>query len=161
MKLLALTLCAALCGAFLVSAPAPALAQDAGALAAPAAAPAPAAEAAEAPDLAERAEADPLAVGLELVDAVRKGNWRLAIALGLALLMVLGAKARDKVKWFRGDRGGALLVMGLSLAGALATALASDAALDWKLFLGAAGVAWTAVGGYTWFKRLVWPKDTD
>lgn len=95
----------------------------------------------------------------DLVSAVKDGNWRLVVSLLLGIVMFAGAKFRDKISWFKGDRGGAILAMILAMAGAVATALASDAAMDWKLFLGAAGVAWTAVGGYTWIKRLFWPKD--
>lgn len=143
---------------FVASFASPVYAQDAG-VAGVTEAPAPAPAPVEAP--ADKAEEDPLSTLGELVSAVRAGNWRLAIALGLGLLMFAAGKFRDKVKWFSGDRGGAVLVMALALAGAVSTALVSSASLDWKLFLGAAGVAWTAVGGYTWAKRLIWPKDAD
>jgi hypothetical protein len=102
---------------------------------------------------------DPLTTLGKLVDSVRGGQWRHAASLALILVMLALGKVRGKLKWFKGDRGGAVLVGILALAGALSTALASDAALDWRLFLGAAGVMWTAVGGYTWAKRLIWPKD--
>lgn len=143
----------------LVAVPSVAYAQDAGV-------PASAEEAPEAPPApagtpAEKAEEDPLSTAGELVSAVKNGNWRLAVALALGFLMMLLGRFRNKLKWFKGDRGGAVLVMVLSLAGALSTALASSASMDWKLFLGAAGVAWTAVGGYTWAKRLIWPKDVE
>jgi hypothetical protein len=107
----------------------------------------------------EAAQKDPIGALLSLVEAVRGGQWRLVASLALGLLMFGLAKVRDKVKWFSGDRGGAVLVGVLALAGALSTALASDASIDWRLFLGAAGVMWTAVGGYTWIKRLIWPQD--
>lgn len=107
----------------------------------------------------EAAEADPLGTAGDLVSAVREGNWRLVASLALALLMFGLSKVRDKIKWFKGDRGGAVLVGILGLAGAVATALAGDGPLDWKLLLGALGVTWTAVGGYTWVKRLIWPAD--
>ena len=97
----------------------------------------------------------------ELVKSVKAGEWRYAAALALTMLMLLLNRFRDKLKWFKGDRGGAVLVAVLALAGAVATALASDATLDWRLFLGAAGVMWTAVGGYTWVKRLIWPTKDE
>ncbi|MHC4177401.1 MAG: hypothetical protein ACYSWU_07840 [Planctomycetota bacterium] len=108
--------------------------------------------------------AEPDAVGTieELVGAIRNGNWRMVAALGLVLLMLVLGKVRHKVGFFKGDRGGAILLGVLSLGGALIVALQSDAPLDWKLFLGALGVMWTAAGGYNWFKRIIWPKkDTE
>jgi hypothetical protein len=140
MRYLILSLCAALCAVFLVALPAEALAYPVA-------------------DLVDTVEADVGSALGELVSAAKSGNWRYVLALSLSLLLVVFAKLRDKVKWFRGDRGGAIAVMVLSIGGALATALASDASIDFKLFLGAAGIAWTAVGGYTWVKRLIWPKD--
>lgn len=107
-------------------------------------------------------EADPIGTVETLVKSIREGNWRLVAALALGLLMLGLAKAREwgpVAKLFSGDRGGAILVAVLALGGALSAALLSSASLDWKLFVGALGVAWTAVGGYTWAKRLIWPKD--
>lgn len=113
------------------------------------------------PDPVADAEEDPFSVLGKLVKSAKEGNWRLVASLVLALMMVGLAKARDKVKWFSGDRGGAVLVMLLALGGALASALASDMALNFQLFLGAAGIAWASVGGYTWFKKLFWPSDKE
>lgn len=110
------------------------------------------------------AEVDPLGTVDKIVSAVRAGEWRFVASLLLALLMVALSRIREigpAKKFFSGDRGGAILVGILAVSGALASALATDARLDWRLFLGAAGVMWTAVGGYTWFKRIVWPKFPD
>jgi len=109
--------------------------------------------------IVERAESAPGSMAMDLADAVKKGQWRMVIAMVLSFALVLLGKFRDKVKWFKGDRGGAVLALMLSLGGAAALALASDATLDLRLALGALGVTWTAVGGYTWVKRLIWPKD--
>lgn len=150
MRYLILSLCAALCALFIFSPSGDASAAmvvDAGVAAA------------ESADLVGTVEADVGSALGELVTAAKAGNWRYVLALSLSLVLIVFARLRDKIKWFRGDRGGAIAVMVLSMGGALATALASDASVDFKLFLGAAGVAWTAVGGYTWVKRLLWPKD--
>jgi hypothetical protein len=113
------------------------------------------------PKPAEVVEEDPIGSVMTLINHIRAGEWRLAAAIGLALLMFALARVRDKIKWFKGDRGGAVLVMVLALAGTLSAALASDAALDWRLLAGALGLAWTAVGGVQWGKRIIWPKDDE
>lgn len=115
--------------------------------------------AAEEPTPPEQAEEDTLGTLEQLVNAVRYGQWRLAASLVLALLMLALAKARPHMPWFEGDRGGAILVGVLALAGAISTALATTAPLDWRLFAGALAVMWTAVGGVQWIKRIVWPKE--
>ena len=70
-------------------------------------------------------------------------------------------KFRDKVSWFKGDRGGTLLVGGLALLGGLASALAADQSIDFSLLTGAIGVGLTAIGGYTGVKKLIWPSDKE
>lgn len=127
--------------------------------AAPVATPAPAKD-------AEDATANPADAGMpgsfeSAIRAVKDGDWRLVSAFVLAGLMVALRRSRDRVAWFRGDRGGAVLVMLLSVFGALSTSLAAGVAVDAKLFLSAAMIAWTAVGGYTWLRRLIWPKHSD
>lgn len=102
-------------------------------------------------------QAEPEVLAEDLVKAVRTGQWRMAASLALGLIMLLLSKLREKFKWFKGDRGGAILVAILAFGGASSTALASSAPLDWKLFLGTLGVMWTAVGGYSWIKKLIWP----
>jgi hypothetical protein len=104
-------------------------------------------------------EHDPTGAVSDLVAAVRSGQWRQVAALALALLMLALGKVRGKIKLFDGDRGGAILVGLLALSGAMISALVAQAPFDFKLLLGTLGVAFTAVGGYTWFKRLLWPAD--
>lgn len=106
-------------------------------------------------------ESDPFGSLSAFVAAIKLGNWKLVAGIALAGVMMVLSKVRDKIKWFKGDRGGAVLVMVLSLAGALSTGLMAGAAFDLKMVLGAIGVAWTAVGGYTWLKRLIWPQDQE
>lgn len=93
----------------------------------------------------------------ELVQALRSGDWRLVAAFALIGIMIGLRRVRDKVPWFKGDRGGAIMIMLLSLAGAFSTSLATSAPVDAKMVLSAVAIAWTAVGGYTWLKRLIWP----
>lgn len=104
-------------------------------------------------------EAKPGDTFVELVLAVKNGHWRMAASLALVLLMLGIRRFRDKLPYLKGDRGGAILVGIMGLAGALSAALATDAALDYKLVLGALGATWMAVGGYTWVKKILWPKD--
>lgn len=107
----------------------------------------------------ERVKDDPGGVVVELIDAIKGGKWRMVAALVLALLMLGLGKIRGKIKWFSGSRGGRVLVMMLAMLGAVSAALATDAKIDWRLFVGAAGVAWMAAGGWDWFKGLIWPND--
>lgn len=102
---------------------------------------------------------DPVGFLERFVKAVKEGNWKTVGALVLVVLMLVLAKVRDKVAWFKGDRGGAVLVAILGLASGFATALISGAPITWQLVAGIIGMTWTAVGGYTWVKRIVWPKD--
>jgi len=104
-------------------------------------------------------ESDPIGSVSRFVSAIKSGNWKLVGAMALALLMLVLAKTRDRVKWFKGDRGGAVLVSVLGLAGGFSAALSTGTAIDWKLVLGIFATTWTAVGGVTWFKRIIWPKD--
>lgn len=110
---------------------------------------------------ADAAEADPAEMFAGLVKAAKAGDWRLVAAFLLSLLVWAATKSgvRDKIRWFKGDRGGAVLVGSLALAGAVSTALMSDAPMDAKLFVNAVVVMLTAVGGFTWLKRLLFPKD--
>ncbi len=103
------------------------------------------------------ASGDPL---IDLVMALREGDARLIAAAALSLLMAAAATARDKIAWLRGDRGGAVLVMVLSFLGGLVTSLGSGAPVDFKMFLTALEIGLAAVGGYTWVRRLIWPKDS-
>jgi hypothetical protein len=93
----------------------------------------------------------------DLVKNVQDGNWRMAVSAALFLLM-FGLRLL-KLPFLQGDRGGAISVMVLALAGAFATALASGAPITLSLVGGAVGVAFTAVGGFTWVKRVWKPKD--
>jgi hypothetical protein len=94
-----------------------------------------------------------------VVTNVRSGNWKLAVAALLSLLMTVLAKARNLVPFFRGDRGGSVLVMILALMGSFATALSLGGSIDLNLVLSAIGVAFTAVGGWTWVNQVVRPAD--
>lgn len=112
-----------------------------------------------APLSASAEKSDPLGTAGEVVKDVRAGDWRHAIA-GLLVIVMFGlAKARDNTTWFKGDRAGALLVIGLGLGGGLVTTLYADGPLDWQLFLGSASVITSAVGIYTLAKKVFFPSD--
>jgi hypothetical protein len=105
------------------------------------------------------AEADPLGTVGEIVKAARGGQWRLVAALALGLAMFGLGKVRGRVKWFAGDRGGAVLVLLLALGGGFASALATSAPLDWRLVSGALSIGLTAAGGFNVLKKIAFPKD--
>jgi len=100
----------------------------------------------------------PLDVAQAVVTNVRAGQWRLALAGLLGLLMVLGVKYAPAL-FGRTDRGKALAVMVLALLGTLSAALAASSVVTIGLVLGAVGVAWTAVGARQWLSRFLWPQD--
>lgn len=117
------------------------------------------AEADQGPTPAEKVEDDPLGSATELVGHIREGNWRMASSLALAFLMFLIMKFRDRIKWFGTDRGAAVLVMVLSLAGGLSTSLAAGLPINLNLAIAVVGGAWTAAGSYHWFRSVFFPKD--
>jgi hypothetical protein len=104
-------------------------------------------------------EADPTFGVIGLVKALSTGASWLAVGFGLSLLVWLLRRIGRGAGFAQSDRGGALLVMVLALAGALGAALTAGAALDLTLIAGAVSAALMAVGGRQWLGRLLWPKD--
>ncbi|TQF09182.1 hypothetical protein FJV41_45945 [Myxococcus llanfairpwllgwyngyllgogerychwyrndrobwllllantysiliogogogochensis] len=91
-----------------------------------------------------------------LLDAVTSRNYALLAALVVVLLVYLLRKFGGAfIPFLRTDRGGAVLVLGVSLAGAVANALAAGAPFSLALLVTALKVALTAAGGFTVIKRLV------
>jgi hypothetical protein len=115
-----------------------------------------------APSATVTTEASPVDTAGEVVKDVRAGNWREAIA-GLVILLMIGLqKVGARAGIFKGDRGGALLVMLVSLLTGISAALAGGAPMtDWKLWLGIVTLAWTAAGAWTWVKKIIAPADAD
>lgn len=103
------------------------------------------------------ADVDVVSVLRDIVDAGREGQWRLVASGALVFAMWCLRNVREKVKWFQGDVGGNVLVALLSLAGALASSLATDMPIDGKMFISAIVIAWTASGGYTFWKKCLVP----
>lgn len=88
-------------------------------------------------------------------DAVMAGQYPLAAALALVLLVAVARKwLAPRVPFFGSDAGGALLALAGSFGGAVATALLAGATLSWSVAWTALGVAFTAAGGYSLVKRL-------
>ena len=104
---------------------------------------------------------NPFETLVTFVQLIKEGNWRLVAAFVLMIVMFGLNKARNKVRFFKGDRGGAVLLLVLALAGSVSAALFSSAALDPSLIVGAVSVAFTSAGGYTLIKRIIWPKDAE
>ncbi|TQF10701.1 hypothetical protein FJV41_38125 [Myxococcus llanfairpwllgwyngyllgogerychwyrndrobwllllantysiliogogogochensis] len=91
-----------------------------------------------------------------LFNAVTSQNYALVASLVVVLLVFLLRKFGGRfIPFFNRDRGGAVLVLGVSLAGAVANALAAGAPFSLSLLLTAAKVALTAAGGFTLVKRLL------
>lgn len=113
------------------------------------------------PTPVQEATDDPLGTVASLVKAVRSGDWRMVAALALALVMLVLGKVRGKVKWFRGDRGGVVLVFFLATAGMLSTTLAAGMDVDLKMGTTALSAGLMAIGGYVGIKKLLWPSDGE
>jgi hypothetical protein len=109
--------------------------------------------------LADQFQKEPVATATTVVREIRDGaGYRYAAAAALAALMVAGIRWGGPLFGVT-DRGKALAVMAWSSLGALSTALLTSVPIDAQLFVGAAGVAWLAVGGRQWLSRLLWPRD--
>jgi len=100
---------------------------------------------------------DPGGLAWLLVTAAKDGNWRIAAAAVLSLLMLGLSYTPVRSKLFKGDRGGAILVLLLAVAGGVVTALVASVPISGALLLGSIGVAFTAAGGYQIIKRIIWP----
>lgn len=109
-------------------------------------------------------EADPVGALTKLVQAIRNGQWRMAAAAFLSLLMFGWNYARKNQSWLKervaGDRAGAISLIALAVAGGLLTALAAEATLDYKLVLGTVWTAVEAAGIFTLLKKIWSPKNT-
>lgn len=91
-----------------------------------------------------------------LLDAVTSRNYALLAALLVVVLVYLLRKLGGRfIPFFNTDRGGALLVLGVALAGAVANALAAGAPFSVALLLTALQVGLTAAGGFTIIKRIL------
>ncbi len=107
--------------------------------------------------IVERADNDPVGVGLDVINDAKKGNWKAAIAGILSLVMFALKRLREKTTLFSGQRGGAILVMALGLLGFFATGLAAGVDVDLNLFVSGFITTLVAVGGFTWFRDLLFP----
>lgn len=109
---------------------------------------------------AAAAQADPAGAAGEVLKDLVHRDWRQAASGAVFLMMGLLARLRPRLPWFKGDRGGALLLLLVSLLGGLGTALAAQASVLSGWFL--LGSLWTAVGAaglHAITTRLLWPKD--
>lgn len=95
----------------------------------------------------------------DVFSGFKGGNWRLVVAGILSLLMIALGKVRE-MPWspFKGDRGGAILVLLLAEITAVIGALGLDAPVTFSLILGALLTGATAAGGYAIVRRIIWPK---
>lgn len=107
---------------------------------------------------AAAATAHPGDTAEQMIRDVRGGNYRLALAGALALIMVAGVRWGGRL-FGRSDRGKAIAVMLLATLGTLSAALATSTPISGGLFTGALALAFTAVGGRKWLSSLLWPRD--
>ncbi len=69
--------------------------------------------------------------------------------------------ALGKIKFFQTDRGGVIMVLGLSIIGGLANAIIALGKFptDVMTYKAILQTAITAIGGYVALKRIIWPAD--
>lgn len=93
------------------------------------------------------------------VSAIRDGDWRKVAALALSLMMFGLSKARSRIAFFKGDRGGVIAIFFLSASGALVTSLVGGNPIDFKMFSAAAEIAALSIGGFVGIRKFIWPDD--
>lgn len=93
-----------------------------------------------------------------LVRAASSGNWYFVLsALLVAAVWAARKYLSPKIPFLGGDVGGILLAFAMAFFGAVASALGAGAPISMPLFVAAAKIAFTAMGGYTALKKLVGP----
>ena len=107
-------------------------------------------------DVTAAPEAAPVEFVRAIYDAVMGGRYALAAVLALMGTVLLARYSRPA--WFGGDVRGTMQALGLSVAGALVTALGAGRPVDWSLAATALGVGLAAIGGWSGiYKRLLVP----
>lgn len=95
--------------------------------------------------------------------ATRSGDWTMVTALALIGCVWVARKpwALGKVAFFKTDRGGVAMVLGLSIVGGLANAIIALGKFptDMLTYKAILQTAVTAIGGYVALKRIIWPSD--
>lgn len=90
--------------------------------------------------------------------AVQTGNWKLVAALAVVALVWLARRVGGNyIPLLKTDRGGALLVLLLGVAGALATAFTAGATLTAQVLFHGITTGIMAAGGFNLMKKLLWP----
>lgn len=95
-----------------------------------------------------------------VMDAIHSGNWRLAAA-GVLVVVIWAVRAFGS-KYFpklATDRGGAALAVLGGLAGALSNAILGGVPITLNIMLDGLGMGVTAAGGWNVTRRLLWPPD--
>lgn len=93
-----------------------------------------------------------------VLSSARAGQWRLFAACLLIGAVALARYALGRSSWFKTDRGGAVLVLGLALVGGVATSLVAE---RWSaaVLINSLTTAFMAAGGYAILKKLFAPSD--
>jgi hypothetical protein len=100
---------------------------------------------------------------METFKAVQSGNWTAVTAMVLIGIVWLARKpwALGRVAFFKTDRGGVIMALGLALVGGLGHAIAAAGKFpsDLATYKAIGMTAVTAMGGYVALKRLIWPAE--
>lgn len=114
-----------------------------------------------APDSA--ADGDPVETGNAMIQAIKGGDWRHAVALFFTLLMMVWNWARKNVGWLKkrlaGDRAGAISVLVWAVVGGLVVALSDPGELGFALIAGSIWTAVEAIGFFVIAKKIFKPAE--
>ena len=114
---------------------------------------------------AETLEDDPIGFLGKLVQVIRDGEWQIATRMIVASILIglvyFARRFGKKLEFFRSDRGGPILVFGISFGGFIGASLLAASPIDLKLFLTATEVGLMAIGGFIGLRRVLWPKPTE
>lgn len=122
-------------------------------------------------DVTESVTNDPVtALVITLLEKVMSGDWAAVASAAIALVVYVSRLKKSPLqkiflklsfgKWdIKSDRGGALLVLLLGLAGGLVTTLTAGAPISVALLVTCLKESVMAAGGYVLVKKIFFPTD--
>lgn len=102
---------------------------------------------------------DPVGFFKSTYDAAKSGQWWMLVSM-IVMALVWGArKWAKKIAWFKTDRGGACLAMGIGILGGMAHGILAEGAPTLGMLTESIKVTVGAMGGYVAIKKSLFPSD--